>query len=73
MTMTGILIFLPAFLSFSFFYFAKMNLKEEQKPHLPKGISHRRQQAARAPADAPLILSNKRWGAYFLKQTATPT
>lgn len=40
---------------------------------LPKGRSHRRLQAASAPAEAPEILFSNRWGAYFLKQTATPT
>ena len=40
---------------------------------LPRGRSHRRLQAASAPAEAPEILFSSRWGAYFLKQTATPT
>lgn len=37
------------------------------------GRSQIKQQAAIAPADAPDILSNNKWGAYFLKQQATPT
>lgn len=41
--------------------------------HLPNGISQSRQVAAKQPADAPLILSSSKCGAYFLKQTATPT
>lgn len=39
----------------------------------PKGISQSKQVAAKHPADAPLILSSNKCGAYFLKQTATPT
>lgn len=39
----------------------------------PKGIPVNKQAAARAPADAPEIFCSSNWGAYFLKQTATPT
>lgn len=41
--------------------------------HSPNGISQSKQVAAKHPADAPLILSSSKCGAYFLKQTATPT
>lgn len=41
--------------------------------YLPNGISQSKQVAAKQPADAPLILSSSKCGAYFLKQTATPT
>lgn len=43
------------------------------KLFLPNGIPVRRQVAARAPAEAPEIFCSNNCGAYFLKQTATPT
>lgn len=39
----------------------------------PRGMPVSRQVAANAPADAPEIFCNSNCGAYFLKQTATPT
>lgn len=44
-----------------------------RKINLPNGMSQSKHDAARHPADAPLILSSNKCGAYFLKQTATPT
>lgn len=41
--------------------------------NLPSGKSNNKQQAAIAPAEAPDILFNNRWGAYLRKQQATPT
>lgn len=55
-----------------FFFYFKFKLSGECQD-LPNGRSHSRQHAASAPAEAPLILSSKRCGAYFLKHTETPT
>lgn len=41
--------------------------------HLPSGMSVSRHVAASAPAEAPEIFCRSSCGAYFLKQTATPT
>lgn len=43
------------------------------KYNIPSGKSQRRQQAAKEPAEAPPIFSSSKCGAYFLKDTATPT
>lgn len=36
-------------------------------------MSRIKEQAAKAPADAPEIFCTSKWGAYFRKHTATPT
>lgn len=41
--------------------------------NLPRGRSQSNPTAAKAPAEAPLILSTNKWGAYCLKLIATPT
>lgn len=41
--------------------------------YLPRGPSHRRQTAAKAPAEAPDILLTSKLEAYFFRQAATPT
>lgn len=56
----------------------RLNSKEKTEEtktecHSPNGISQSKQVAAKHPADAPLILSSSKCGAYFLKHTATPT
>lgn len=43
------------------------------KENIPIGRSHNKQQADRAPKEAPEIFPISKWGAYFLRHTATPT
>lgn len=54
-------------------FFSRLPINLKMKWNLPSGRSHINPTAAREPAEAPLILSRSRWGAYCLKQMATPT